>query len=84
MTLSNSPIPPLAFAMCVEAGGFEAMAVRAAQSLRKFGGRFADCKVFAVTPRFGPALSHRTLKAFESLGVEHLEVHQRIGTHGTP
>jgi lipopolysaccharide biosynthesis glycosyltransferase len=60
--------------MCVEAGGFEAMAVRAAQSLRTFGGRFSSCKVYAVTPRFGPSLSKKTLQAFEQLHVDYLNV----------
>jgi hypothetical protein len=60
--------------MCVEAGGFESMAIRAAQSLRKFGGRFSNCQMYAVTPRLGAPLSHHTLAAFESLNVEYLNV----------
>ncbi len=60
--------------MCVEAGGFEAMGVRAAQSLRKFGGRFSSCKMYAVTPRRGAALSRSTLAAFDDLGVDYLNV----------
>jgi hypothetical protein len=66
--------PPLAFVMCVEAGGFESMSVRAAESLRHFGGRFANCAMLAVTPRFGAPLNRKTLAAFESLNVEYLNV----------
>jgi hypothetical protein len=66
--------PPIAFAMCVEAGGFESMAVRAAQSLRKFGGRFSSCKMYAVTPRRGAPLARQTLQQFESLQVEYLNI----------
>jgi hypothetical protein len=66
--------PPLVFAMCVEAGGFEPMSVRAAQSLRKFGGRFSKCKIFAVTPRLGAPLTRQTLQQFESLNVEYVNI----------
>jgi len=74
MPLSPDPSPSLAFAMCVEAGGFESMAIRAAQSLRTFGGRFANCKIYAVTPRLGDPLSNKTLRAFDSLQVEYLNL----------
>ena len=74
MTSTTLEPPPLVFAMCVEAGGFEAMAVRAAQSLRKFGGRFANCKMYGVTPRMGPALNRQTLREFNALGVEHINI----------
>jgi lipopolysaccharide biosynthesis glycosyltransferase len=60
--------------MCVEAGGFESMAIRAAQSLRKFGGRFSSCKMYAVTPRLGAPLTRSTIQAFDDLGVEYLNV----------
>jgi lipopolysaccharide biosynthesis glycosyltransferase len=66
--------PSLVFAMCVEAGGFESMAIRAAQSLRAFGGRFSNCSVMAVTPRFGARLDRKTIAAFDSLNVEYLNV----------
>jgi|SRR5215469_5971346 len=39
------------------------------RSLRKYGGRFASSPVVAVTPRFGPPLSKRTLRAFNDLDV---------------
>ena len=71
---ASTSAPPLVFALCVEAGGFESMAVRAAQSLRQFGGRFSSCAMIAVTPRFGAALSRKTLAAFEFMDVEYLNV----------
>jgi hypothetical protein len=75
MTTDQVPTAPsLAFAMCVEAGGFESMSIRCAQSLRKFGGRFANCKMYAVTPRLGAPLSNQTLRAFDDLAVEYLNV----------
>jgi hypothetical protein len=72
--ISTTAAPSLVFAMCVEAGGFESMAIRAAQSLRKFGGRFSNCAMMAVTPRFGAPLSRKTITAFESLNVEYLNI----------
>jgi hypothetical protein len=66
--------PPMVFVFCVEAGGFEPMSLRAVASLRKFGGRFADCPVVAVTPRRGPALCKSTLDAYQSLGVQYLNI----------
>jgi hypothetical protein len=73
LPLESKP-PPLQFVLCVEAGGIESMSIRAAMSLRKFGGRFASCPVMAVTPRFGAPLSRKTLAAFESVDVEYVSV----------
>jgi hypothetical protein len=42
------------------------------RSLRQHGGLFADSPVIAVTPRFGPPLSKKTLRAFEDLNVTYL------------
>jgi lipopolysaccharide biosynthesis glycosyltransferase len=67
--------PSVTFALCVEAGGFESMAVRAITSLRKFGGRFANCPVTAVTPRFGPSLTRATRDAFDDLETTYSNAH---------
>ncbi|NJK38833.1 MAG: hypothetical protein HC835_15565 [Oscillatoriales cyanobacterium RM2_1_1] len=42
------------------------------QSLRRWGGRWAQAPVIAVTPRFGPPLAPQTRQALERLQVEHL------------
>ncbi|NJP10886.1 MAG: hypothetical protein HC866_16570 [Leptolyngbyaceae cyanobacterium RU_5_1] len=47
-------------------------------SLRKWGGQFADAPVFAVTPRFGPPLSAKTLQVFEKYNVKHLRVSKKL------
>ncbi len=60
---------------CVESGGLEAMTVRAVASLRKWGGRFAGCRVLAITPRLGPGLNRATLGEFERLNVERIRIH---------
>jgi len=68
----------MVFAICVEAGGFEGMAVRAARSIRKFGGRFASCQIVAVTPRFGSPLHRQTLTEFRSLQVDYTSVRPAV------
>jgi hypothetical protein len=61
--------PSVQFVMCVEAGGMEPMTVWLVQSLRRWGGRFANAPVLAIKPRFGAPLRKRTLRAFDQLDV---------------
>jgi hypothetical protein len=42
------------------------------ESLRRWGGAFADAPCFAVTPRHGPRLSSSTLKQFSRLNVHYI------------
>ena len=60
------------FVVCVEPGKYEVQAALMVESLRLFGGRFANAPVIAITPRVGPALAMRTRKRFEELGVVYL------------
>lgn len=62
----------ITFVCCVESGSLESQTVRMVESLRRYAGRFADAPVMAVTPRFGPPLSSRTLQAFDALNVTYL------------
>ncbi len=64
--------PSITFVCCVESGGLETQTIRMIESLRRWGGRFADAPVFAVTPRLSPPLALSTHAAFERLGVEYL------------
>ena len=50
------------------------MVVRMVESLRRFGGRFAQTPMYAVTPRPGPSLAPATLGEFERLSVKHLNL----------
>ncbi len=63
---AKTSTPALTFAFCVEAGGFESMTLRAVQSLRRFGGRFAHCRVIACTPRRGRGLDTKREKGSSS------------------
>lgn len=58
-----------AFVLCVESGTLETQSLWAIESLRRWGGRFADCEVIAVTPRKGPSLQRSTLERFRDLKV---------------
>ncbi len=66
------PNPEITFVCCVESGALEAQTVRMVESLRRWGGRFANAPLVAVTPLFGPPLSDKTRKTFERLNVEYL------------
>jgi len=78
---NNAPIPTstsgkqgetvsATFVICVEAGPLETQSLWAIESLRKWGGRFADCEVIAVTPRRGMPLQRETLKRFTEMAVK--------------
>jgi hypothetical protein len=62
----------ITFVCCVEFGWLEQQTVRMIESLRRFGGRFKDAPVIAVTPRLGPKLTRETLAKFKECGVLHL------------
>ena len=64
--------PSITFVCCVESGALENYTVRMVESLRRWGGVFANSSIFAVTPRFGPPLSPKTHQAFEKFKVEHI------------
>jgi hypothetical protein len=57
---------------CVESGPLETTTLLMIESLRRWGGRFSQVPVIAVTPRFGPALKRETLKRFEELHVRYI------------
>jgi hypothetical protein len=67
----------ICFVACVESGQLEAQTVRLAESIRRFGGSFADSEILAVTARFGPPLASETRRRFRELGVRH----ERIASH---
>jgi hypothetical protein len=64
--------PSISFVCCVESGLLEELTVRMIESLRRWGGVFANARVFALTPRRGPRLLPSTLEAFRRLDVRYL------------
>ncbi|WP_300634085.1 glycosyltransferase [Mastigocoleus sp. MO_188.B34] len=65
------------FVCCVESGALENYTLRMIESLRKWGGKFADAPIYAVTPRFGPPLSQHTKNTFARLNVNHIRCNPR-------
>lgn len=65
---ASSPVDAT-FVLCVESGPLETQTVMAVESLRRWGGRFAECPVLAITPRRGAPLTRQTRSAFDRLGV---------------
>jgi hypothetical protein len=63
--------PPITFVTCVESGPLEPQVLRMVESLRRFGGAYADYPVWAVKPRFGPPISRRTRQEFDRLSVQY-------------
>ncbi len=64
--------PSLTVVCCVESGPLETTTVLMIESLRRWGGRFANVPVIAVTPRFGPGLSAKTRRRFAEMNVRHV------------
>lgn len=71
MSISQA-LPSTTIVYGIESGHFEAQSVLAIECLRRFGGRFANVPVLAITPRQGPSLTHETLRRFDDLGVTYL------------
>jgi hypothetical protein len=65
-------LPQITFVCCVESGALEVQTVRMIESLRRWGGKFADAPMIAVTPRLGPPLTDATQAAFDRLNVQHI------------
>ncbi len=64
--------PSISFVCCIDSGWLEEQTIRMIQSLRTWGGRFANCPVFAVTARRSVPLRSETLKKLKELNVQYL------------
>jgi hypothetical protein len=73
----TQPTPQITFVCCVESGPLEVQTVRMIESLRRWGGQFAQNPMIAVTPRFGPPLTRETQAAFDRLNVRHIQSQPR-------
>lgn len=69
--------PQITFVCCVESGALEGQTVRMVESLRRWGGQFANAPLVAVSPRLSSPLSRETHRAFERLQVEYLSFHAK-------
>ena len=66
-------VPNLAFITCIEAGYLEAQSLLLYESIRRYGGRFSQCPIYAVSPRAGHAPSPQTKQRLEQLSVEYID-----------
>jgi hypothetical protein len=67
----------ITFVCCVESGSLETQTTRMIESLRRWGGKFANAPIFAVTPRFGPPISDQTRQIFDKFKVEYLHFQEK-------
>jgi hypothetical protein len=70
--METSAAPSATFIICVEGGKFEMMGLRLVRSLKQFGGRWASCPVFAVSPRRHVGLARSTRDELKAMGVEYI------------
>lgn len=63
----------------IEAGPLEKQVRLLAESLRRWGGKFANAPIIAVQPRGGPKLNSRTLQALNGLDVEYCRIRRDDG-----
>ena len=64
--------PQITFVCCVDSGWLEPQTVRMIESVRRWGGRFANAPIVAVTARFGFPISQKTRQVFEKFNVEYI------------
>lgn len=66
--------PNLAFITCIEAGHLETQSLLLYESIRRYGGRFSQCPIYAFSPRAGHAISSETKKYINQLDVEYIDL----------
>lgn len=75
----HPPQPVCTLFCCVEPGPLEEQAVRLVESLRRFGGGWANSPVLIYRTRFATSFQRRTLEAFRRLGVEVVSIRPNNG-----
>jgi hypothetical protein len=63
----------VSFVICTERGSLERKSLLLCDSIRAFGGRFAQAPIYSYAPRPGHGVSAETQREFERLGVHHAE-----------
>jgi len=73
-------MPSITFVTCIESGPLETQVVRMVDSLRRWGGTYSQCPIWAIKPRMGPPVSRATLREFDRLGVTYQHT-SRVDSH---
>lgn len=76
--------PRLAFVACVEEGPLEPQGLLLFESIRRYGGPFRDCAIYAVSPRPGISISAAAKRELARLGVVHVEEPLNVELHYFP
>jgi hypothetical protein len=63
--------PDVGFVACIEGGVLEAQTLLLFESIRLYGGRFAGCAAYALSPRVGHAISAEARRRLDELGVHY-------------
>ena len=72
-TSKTDELPDVGFVACIESGVLEAQATLLFESIRRYGGRFRNCPVYAVSPRRGYPISIDARKKLADLGVHFID-----------
>jgi len=73
MSQLDSPFPDVAFIACIEDGVLEKQAVLLFDSIRRYGGRFRDCPIYALSPRAGRGISKPGRAKLDQLQVRYID-----------
>jgi hypothetical protein len=68
-----SETPDLAFVACIEVGVLERQALLLFESIRRYGGAFARCPIYALAPRAGLGVGRQAQGRLEGLGVDYID-----------
>jgi hypothetical protein len=66
-------IPDVGFVACIEGGVLEKQALLLFESIRRYGGRFANCAIYACSPRVGHAISQQGRDRLNRLEVKYID-----------
>ncbi|MDP8217619.1 MAG: hypothetical protein P9M03_02710 [Candidatus Theseobacter exili] len=72
---NTNSAPDLAFVSIIEKGILEEQGLLLYRSIRKFGGRFSSCPIYAYSPRPNLEISNEARQIMKELGVIHVEKH---------
>ncbi len=84
MSSIATSIPPrdITFLICIEANALKQQGMLLCESIRRFAGRYAACRIVAVSPRPNLALSPSSVRALKRLGVRYVALN--LNTTGSP
>lgn len=67
-------VPDVGFVACIEGGVLETQALLLVESIRRYGGCFRDCPIYALSPRSGHSISESARYQLDRLRVSYSDV----------